>query len=180
MDVSESILTEEDIEEVEDLLMHDQIIRNSCVTYDNATFTAIPRPFENPEYDYTVIEDYKMKELFQVLPTLERKVDFLRVLGEVEDTYELIIMSNLFFERQIKRFVKSIKQMPAFQNISDNDKHVLVKYASSDIFMLRGILLFDTSDETWTVPIVSQLIFLNCIFSKKNPLLDLYRASFIR
>ena len=153
-------ISEQDIQEVEGFIKCQEIINRSCEVYKYTldrmrSMRDIPRPFENQEYNFNVLEDFRLKELDHILPPLERKVDWHRIVCEVNDMTQMVTMGNLFWERQIHRFVQSVKAMTAFQYILENDRHSLVKYASYNILMHRAVFLYDSNDDCWLLPIVS-------------------------
>ena len=155
-----ALISQQDLSEIEEFIRVNEFFQNSVDSYKpTLDFVSqnlpIPRPVTDYENNFTELEDYKLMELFEVLRPLDFNFGNVQCgFYEIGTVAQLVQMVNTFYEKEITSFVESIKRMNIFQNICENDRIALVKYSLMDILMLRSVQLYDTNQESWTIPFV--------------------------
>lgn len=162
-DYEETVISPEDIEEIEEFLNFNEFFQNSVDIYKpTLEFVSqnlpIPRPVTDYENNFTEVEDYKLMELFEVLRPLDFELTIQSYFFEIGTVGQLVQIANTFYEKEIISFVNSVKKMNVFQNICENDRITLVKYGCMDIMMLRSVQLYDLGREAYKIPIVSGIL----------------------
>ncbi|KAK5964815.1 NR LBD domain-containing protein, partial [Trichostrongylus colubriformis] len=100
--------------------------------------------FDERKYAKLSAEDlYLVQELFRANEPLKAPLDF-------QFKEELTLMDVVkISEAGLKRIVCMARDLAAFQALDIEDKKNLVKGSCSELLILRGVMAFDPSKNTW-------------------------------
>ena len=157
VDQSTEQVTQQDIEELEQIVEVNEIVTNSI---EQAKVNwVIPRTMEsNNERNNTFnpMEFYKLMEILTVVKSLEINVNKCSNVKLNLTLQDCFLHGGYFYEHHTRKFIKTIKGLNSFDAINKVDRLTLVKYSAMEIIILRSVLRYDHDEESWKYPVPYQ------------------------
>lgn len=117
---------------------------------------AIGRPVGNTANGFNPVELSRMSELLVAYDSQPMLVSDIKSV--VTSLSEVLRISCLVWDYEIRKTVKSSNQLVAFKSLCEDDKVTLLKHAIGEIVLLKSVYVYEKYDEYWYCDVVISIL----------------------
>ena len=138
------------IDNTEDLTTFFDVCHNGSL--DRLELVAVDRPVMDYSNNLTENEGNRLTELIDASKVFTNRIS--STTSEITTLSEALMTTAIKWDEEVRKIIKMANNLYAFNEICEEDKIVMLKYASCEIVLMRSVICYEKSTQNWNIFLV--------------------------